>query len=276
MKVIAIANRKGGVGKTTMSAHIAAGLATQGYKVGLVDTDFQGHSALLLKMTPYDGLHDFLVEKKPLEECVQYVPIENYSVPDNPSKGHLFLLASSDKTPLIAGQLHPEDIDLFHDRLHEFIKRAQLDVVIVDTAPSATELDSNIYLAADAFVFVTEIGKLSFDGLTKLENQVARSKRLRQRMLGKETYLVGIVPNKFRIKTILHRENLDKLKARYGEQIVWNPIPLGITWEESAEMNQTVYIYAPGSVEAELSRKMTERVQAFIGQPKIVDGGKNE
>jgi chromosome partitioning protein len=263
-KVIAVANRKGGVGKTTMSVHIAVGLATKGYNVGLIDTDFQGHSSLLLKMTADDGLFRFMVERAPLEECLKFVPPEHYSTPTMPSTGRLFLIPSSNKTAQIAQRLHPEDIDVFHDRIQEMVTRAQLDIVILDTAPSATQLDSNIYLAADGFVFVTEIGKLSFDGLKKLEEQIARSKRLRERMFGEDTRLIGVIPNKLRANTVLHQKNVGALQERYGETRVWDPVRLRIAWEEAAELNETVYVYAPNSYEMQDAIRITQRVEEAI------------
>ena len=88
-KIVIVCNRKGGVGKTTWTIHIAAGLAQKGRRVGLVDTDSQGHAGLMLNMPESDGLFQVLIEKAPLEKCVLSMPTGN---------GSLHLLPSSART----------------------------------------------------------------------------------------------------------------------------------------------------------------------------------
>ena len=74
MRTIAVANRKGGVGKSTVSVHVAAGLATRGHNVLLVDSDPQGHAGFSLGIPPQPGLFNLLVEKKEFQEVVRSIP----------------------------------------------------------------------------------------------------------------------------------------------------------------------------------------------------------
>ena len=74
MKVFTVTNRKGGVGKSTIAAHVAGGLALRGLRVGLIDTDSQAHAGLMLGVRDGNGLHQALVEHKPLNHVVLDVP----------------------------------------------------------------------------------------------------------------------------------------------------------------------------------------------------------
>jgi len=74
----AVTNRKGGVGKSTVCLHLAAGFASMGFRVGLVDTDGQGHCADSLNMPMEDGLYNALVKKQPITEIVREVPWSHY------------------------------------------------------------------------------------------------------------------------------------------------------------------------------------------------------
>ncbi|NJK31913.1 MAG: AAA family ATPase [Deltaproteobacteria bacterium] len=83
-------NRKGGVGKSTISTHLAAGMAARGWNVAIVDTDSQGHASLMLGMDEENGLFRLMIDKAPFEEVLRFVPPEHYSPMDNPSRGNLF------------------------------------------------------------------------------------------------------------------------------------------------------------------------------------------
>ena len=79
MKVFTVTNRKGGVGKSTIAAHVAGGLALRGLRVGLIDTDSQAHAGLMLGVRDGNGLHQALVEHKPLNHVVldvQKLPVD--------------------------------------------------------------------------------------------------------------------------------------------------------------------------------------------------------
>ncbi len=258
MNVISVTNRKGGVGKTTMSVHIAAGLAHGGMRVGLVDTDSQGHAGLMLGMQQQDGLYDALIHKKPIEEVVQHVAKERYSTKDNPAPGELWLLPSYRQTFLISHNLGEHETFSFYETMEAFTSTYQLDAVIVDTNPSLSKLDSLIWLGTDGFIYVTELNRLSIDGVEQALLELQRFTQLRQRYLNRATHVLGVIANKTQKMPKLHRNNKKTLEDTFG-QLLWEPVPRSILWEEACndfENPQTMYTYAPSSNEAKIAMKL--------------------
>lgn len=247
--VMSIVNRKGGVGKSTISAHLAAGMATLGLNVAMVDTDSQGHASLMLSMEEENGLFAALVDKKPLQEVVRHVPPQNYSTADRPSEGNLYLLPSSALTYRIPYMLDPDDSFLFLEKMQEMSDLFALDVIVIDTAPTLGLLDGSIYLATDAYLYVTECERLSLDGIVKAVEQMQRAAKQRKQHLGRESRVVGIIPNKLRANTRNHRHNIRRLGEAFPG-MVWSPVILGTIWTECTSVGELVFTYAPTGQEA--------------------------
>lgn len=261
--VISVTNRKGGVGKSTMATHIAAGLATNGLRVALVDTDSQGHSSLLLGMPEENGLFEVLVNKKPLADAVQVVKAERYAPPEHPSTGELLLLPSSALTYRIPYMLNADDTFVFVDMLDELTKLAALDVILVDTAPTMGLFDGSIYMATDMYLYVTECERLAFDGIAKAVTQMRRISEQRKRHMGRASVIAGIIPNKLRANTINHRRNIKKLAEAFPA-LVWSPVVLATIWAEATNVGELVYTYAPTGMEADEARRLTAKTQEAI------------
>lgn len=265
MKIIAVTNRKGGVGKSTISTHLAAGMAARGWNVAIVDTDSQGHASLMLGMEEENGLFRLMIDKAPFEEVLRFVPPEHYSPMDNPSKGNLFLLPSSDRTYQIPYMLKPDESFLFLQLMEDMAARFQLDAIIIDTNPTMSLFDGAIYLAADGYVYVTECERLSFDGISKAIDQMDRFGAQRRQYLGRESRIVGIVPNKLRADTRNHRHNIMKLAEAFPG-LVWSPVPLRTLWTEATNAEELVYTYAPTGQEAQDAWRIVERTMQVITQ----------
>jgi chromosome partitioning protein len=246
--IIDVTNRKGGVGKSTVSVHLAAGLATHGYSIGLVDTDSQGHAGLMLGMPESDGLFDLLINKRPLANCILPVPSEQFSTADIPAQGALYMVPSSVHTYKIPHMLNADESFLFLQKMEEFGNAYSLDAIIVDTAPTMSLFDGSIYLAADAYIYVTEAERMSLDGVVTAVDQMQRFNQQRKQYLGRESSILGIVPNKMR-STLVHKHNLDALVDQFGD-LVWPSLGLRTLWTEASNLNQTVFTYAPSGQEA--------------------------
>ncbi len=250
-KIIAVTNRKGGVGKSTITVHIAAGLALCGKRVAIVDTDSQGHSGLMLNMPEENGLHAALIEKKPLAEVVRLVDPVQYAPPIwAPLQiGALYLLPSSSMTYKVPFELREHEQFLFLETLENMIDEFSLDAVLIDTNPTLSLFDGAVYMAADAYIYVTECERMSIDGIQDAITQMQRLSKQRLRFLNRQSQILGVVPNKMRPSTTVHRMNIAAI-AEGLPGMVWQPITLRTAWVEAANMQETIYRYAPHGQEA--------------------------
>lgn len=267
MLVLSIANMKGGTGKSTVATHIAAGLAIRGRKVLVLDTDPQGHAATLLGLPKDDGLYNMIVEKGNLTEIIRPVSPDVYTPPGQAASGQLFLLASSHKTHVIP--FLEQDPFLFGDRLEEMEDLFGFDVVMIDTAPTASMFDASVYLATDGFIYVTECEMLSFDGIREGLAQIKRFGKKREARGDSPNRVLGIVPNKVRLSTLNHRHNLEKLHEAFPD-MVWEPISQRTIWTEASNYGQLVYAYAPSGGATDDAWTLVDQTERVISQWQAV------
>lgn len=258
MKIITVTNRKGGVGKSTMASHLAAGLALKGYRVGLVDTDSQGNASMMLGIQAEDGLFNLLIQKQPLTEVVRYVPKENYGTPK--TQGHLLIVPSSERTYQIPYMLKQDESFLFLETLEAMAQHYQLDYILIDTNPSLSLFDASVYLAADGFIYVTECESMSLQGVKKAFEQMQRFSQQRRKYLHRETRILGIIPNKYRARTLIHQRNVAALQKAFGE-LVWPPQTLRTIWAEASNYFQPIYLIAPDSEAAHDMLALVDRME---------------
>lgn len=265
MKIIAITNRKGGVGKSTMTTHIGAGLAHHGLNVAIVDTDSQGHAGHMFGLPDENGLYAALIEKQPLQEIVRRVPPERYAPDGNPyNGGQLYVLPSSDLTYRVPHELQQHETFLFLETLERLGEQFNLDVILIDTNPTLSLFDGAVYLAADGYIYVTECERLSMDGIQSAINQMALSNRQREKYLHRSSQIIGIIPNKMRPRTQVHRMNISVIAEAFPG-LVWAPVTLRTAWVEAANVQEVIFRYAPQGQEArdawELVRRTLEAIR---------------
>ena len=257
MNVIAIANRKGGTGKTTVATHLAGALATRGQNVLLIDTDPQGHAALCLGLRKEPGLYNLLVDNAAWQDVVRPVSADSIAPADAAPTGQLFVLPSDEKTQVIP-MLDKNPFSL-QSRIEEI--DGLFDTLILDTAPTVTMFDGAVYLAAQAFLYVTECERLSLDGLNSGLKQFEEfSKRRTQ-----PAHVIGIQPNMLREKTQNHAANLEALRKRFGA-LVWEPIAQRTTLSEATNFGKLVFAYAPSSEAAMAMERLARRFMEAIAE----------
>lgn len=242
MHVLTLLNEKGGVGKTTLATHIATGLAVRGYRVILIDADPQGHATVALGLQRGPGLYDLLVREESFAQVLQPVPSEHYAIPGQKVEGQLYIVASNAETRAIP--LMTSDGLIVLKRLSEL--RDSVDVVIFDTSPTPSLLHASIYMATNAIVYPTECEYLSLDGLVQSLSHKDMVQPTRQQWGLDTLEVMGIVPMKYRAKTLLHMRNLKSLQKQFGQK-VWPPIALRTIWGEASLMRRPVFHLAPDS-----------------------------
>lgn len=245
MKVLALLNEKGGVGKTTLASTVGAGLAIMGYRVLLVDADPQGHLSIAFGVKKQHSLYDLLVREADWGEAgiVQPIPPEVYALPEaKTQQGRLYIVPGNRETRLIAQAIDSEPF-MIRKRLAELEHENFVDFVIFDTSPTPSAFHAMIYLATQHILYPTEVTYLSFDGLVaSIESTKGYSKKKKQQGL-EGINLTGIIPTKFRTKTLEHQEKYKALKAGFGD-LVWDPLPQSVVWEEALARRRSIFNYA--------------------------------
>lgn len=260
MYKIAIGNEKGGVGKTTLSNHIAAGLACRGGRVLLVDTDPQGHSSWMWGLAKEAGLYNLLVRDAAFAEVVRDVPPEKYGIPGEVlPKGRLSVLPSNVETRNIANSI--SDVWKVGARLEEIA--GAYDVVIFDMSPTPSLLHGTVLLATDGVIYPTQTEMLSFDGLVEAWQHRKQAEPYRATQQKGQIRVLGIVPVRVRKQTLDHQSNLAKLVENFGD-LVWPAIPDSIIWSESTTYRQPVYQLDPAHDAAGHVWELVDRVEEAI------------
>ena len=256
MKIITLLNEKGGVGKTTLAVHIAAGLAARGWRVLLIDADPQGHATVALGARKEPGLYEMLVREASFKDVLKVVPPQNYLPPETPSEGRLYLIPSNIETRVIPMMI--SDAMKVNKRVR--MLKDVVDAVVFDTSPTPSLLHASIYLATDGIIYPTKCEYLSFDGLAESFQHRQASQPMREQYeLGSITNL-GIVPTMFRSSTLEHAENLKLLRQQFGS-MVWRPIPQRTIWAEASSRHQTVFAIAPESKAASDAWHLVDKVE---------------
>lgn len=265
MKVLTFLNEKGGVGKTTLAGTIASGLAIMGYRVLMLDADPQGHLTIAFDIAKQHSLYDLFVRDAEFsdEGIVHPISPDVYALPNaRTNQGRLFVVPGNRETRLIAQALESEPLTL-HQRMRELAESNTIDVVIFDTSPTPSPLHAQIYLATDHMLYPTEVAYLSFDGLVaSFKNTQRFSKRRQQYGIG-DIKLTGIIPTKFRSKTLEHQEQYKALRKGFGE-LVWNPLPMSVVWEEAMARRRSIFRYAYDHPAASDAWKIVRRVKERI------------
>ena len=227
MRKIAIANRKGGVGKTTTAVNVAAGLALAGNRILLIDTDTQGHCSRLLGVDPDKGLAD-LIENKvdPAEALIT-------------ARDGLYLLAGSKRLSGIMRSILKERIHGLDCILIEALQpyENKYDFVILDTAPGFSEMSINVMIYADELLIPVNMEIPAIDGLKDLADE------LRQLRGYTNIEVKYIVPTFYEDQTKITNDILTDLKDNFGE-LVSVPIRKSVKVRESWDKGLTMFEYA--------------------------------
>ena len=233
---IAILNSKGGVGKTTLAVMLAAGFAGAGKKVALVDTDPQGNVAKWFGMAEESGMYDLLIKERHVAEVLRLVPTAQWWPGE--TGGVLAILPGNARTTTAGVALAVDRAPA--SKLREALEplRDSVDVVILDTAPTVTELMANIFLAADWAIIPTETRVLSVNGVIKTMDRIEAVQD--QISLA----VLGIQPTRHAARQIECQENLKTLNDLYDGK-VWPVIGERSPWTEAPSFGKSIFAYAP-------------------------------
>lgn len=226
MKIIAFANQKGGVGKTTSAVTLAHGLALRGERILLVDLDPQGHVAFSLGLEKAPGLYRLVCLGEPLMDLV------------TPARPNLDLLAGDKRTEMVKRQITLSDFR--ESILADVLRTAPYDYVFIDMAPSLDVLHINGLVASDWVIVPTRPDALAVDGVKEILLTLGEVSQRGHSFLG-----YSILPTFFDRTT---RETLTQFQSivRAFGQRVWPPVPQDTRIREAAAYGKTPWEYDPG------------------------------
>lgn len=257
MKTITLLNEKGGVAKTTLSVHVAAGLATMGMRVLLIDTDAQANATTWLQLPESGGLYQLLVKEAEWRDVLK-VPLREVWGSES-AKGSLWCVPSNIETRAIP--MVVDDVRILLERLEEIA--AQVDVVVLDTSPTPSLLHAMIYLASDYMLYPTQAEMLSMVGLGKSISHMQRSKATRQAFGMEATKLIGVQPTMYTGNTLAHQHGLTRIAEQFGD-LMWDPLPTRTIWREASFAQRTLFSYAPEDIATRECWQMIDRVRKGI------------
>ncbi len=230
-KIIAFANQKGGVGKTTSAVNVAASLGILGKKVALLDLDPQGNTTSgvgISKKTLKRTMHDVLSDHVPIEDILLKTEFENLWVfPANIS---------------LAGS----EFDLFQQENSEYhLKelltplREQFDYIIIDCPPSLGMLTVNAMAAADGVVIPMQCEFYALEGLSQLMITVSRIKQHYNPTLN----ITGILVTMHNSRLLLSIQVISELKKHYADKLFETTISRNVKLSEAPGFGVPVYYH---------------------------------
>jgi chromosome partitioning protein len=245
---IAVFNQKGGVGKTTTTVNVAAGLAEQGLKVLAVDIDPQGNTT--------SGLG---VDKNKLKRTIYDVLLGGVSMKDvkmpTPMK-NLDLIPSN--MDLAGAEIELLDISKREYLLRNCLEniKNEYDYIIIDCPPAVNILTLNALAAANSVLVPIQCEYYALEGLTHLINTV----RLVQQKINPDLYIEGIVFTMYDARTNLSLQVVEEVKRYFSKEIYTTLIPRNVRLGEAPSHGLPIMLYDEKSKGTESYRLLVEEI----------------
>jgi chromosome partitioning protein len=247
-KIIAIANQKGGVGKTTTAINLAASLAANDLRILLIDSDPQGNSTTGLGVAKEPGnltIYDALLDNHELSAIARSTEVEGlYIVP-------------ADKN-LVAANLELVDLDRREFRLRDRVEpvRGDYDFILIDCPPALDLLTINALVAADSVLVPIQCEFFALEGISQLMDTVDRIRDSFSHNLRIE----GILLTMYDDRTNLTRQVADDLKEFFEGQVFETVIPRSIRLAEAPSYGKPILMYDVRSKGAESYIKLAKEI----------------
>ena len=247
-RVFAVANQKGGVGKTTATVNLSACFAEKQLKTLIVDLDPQANATTGVGLDPrnLDGsIYDVLLQSVELEEIIEPTMIKGLHI----APSNLDLAgAEIELVPALSRERR------LRDAISEAL--AGYDLVMIDCPPSLGLLTINGLTAADEVIVPVQTEYFALEGLAQLVKNIG----MVQRSLNPSLELTKLVLTMYDARTNLSRDVAREVRAHYGDKVCWQVVPRTVRLSEAPSFGQPIILYDSSSKGARAFRDLAKEV----------------
>jgi len=257
-KIIAIANQKGGVGKTTTTVNLSACLAVKGKKVLTIDIDPQGNTTSGLgveKKSIKKSIYDVLINDENIENTLISTQIQNLKLcPSN--------------IQLAGAEVELVSVISRENRIKDALKdiRNQFDYILIDCPPSLGLLTLNSLTAADTILVPIQCEYYALEGLSQLMNTV----KLVQRHLNPKLDVEGVVLTMFDARTNLSIQVVEEIKKYFKNKVYRTVIPRNVKLSEAPSFGLPIILYDPKSKGSECYLDLADEVIGYSEEARSI------
>ena len=244
-RVIALANQKGGVAKTTTTLNLAVALKEKGKGVLVIDLDPQGNLTMSQGMNPDEiskSMFDVLVHRIPIQDVIASAEVDIAVSSIDLAGAELALSGMIGRERALEKALAPV--------------RDGYDFVLMDTPPSLGLLTINAFVAADGIIVPVQCEYLSLRGLVQLQNTL----EMIRENLNPGVEIQGILPTMYDRRTLHSREAVEILQENFGDLVFNTKIRKTVRYAEAPVKGQSVLAYDPTSEAAAMYRDLAKEV----------------
>src|SRR6476469_207957 len=244
-RVIAFANQKGGVAKTTTTLNLGVALVEKGQRVLAIDLDPQGNLTMSQGWNPDEidrSMFDVLVHRLPITEIIRTHEVDVGVASIDLAGAELALSSMIGRERALEKALLPV--------------REAYDYILIDTPPSLGLLTINAFVAANGVIVPVQCEYLSLRGLVQLENTLAMVRE----NLNPRVHVQGIVPTMYDGRTLHAREAIEILEEHFGDLVYGTRIRKTVRYAEAPVKGNSVLKYDPSGPSAQAYRDLAKEV----------------
>ncbi len=262
LRIITVANQKGGVGKTTTTVNLAAALSMGGLRVAVIDLDPQGNASTALGVEHLEnaGIYEVLMGDLTMSQAIQKV--KGFPSLECVSSNTSLAQAEIELVPMVAREMRLKDAidELATQRI---AGGEPLDYIFIDCPPSLGLLTINALTAAKEMLIPIQCEYYALEGLS----QLLKTYELVKKRLNSSLKLSTFVLTMFDGRTRLANDVADEIRKHYPNELIDIPIPRAVRVSEAPGFNQTVMTYdatSPGAIAyMSVARELAERGKPF-------------